>query len=298
MRSNPFDVLMQKLAPLLETLTPQEIEAIPLAAEALARRPGGARSVLYPRPAQPIEVVYPRVNGEVVGALLLRRKWVEQAVAGYWDDEAQRGSHWPRILSQVSDELLMVLPGDLARWLSRQAEFISEHGWLLHEHDSESVLDLLEVSTPEDVRKWLCVPFILATLVWAARRGRPEEKRRVKKIFKSCSPTGHGAPTKPSETRKDVRIARQVDEARDDLAPGKQLLRKHLSAPTYKTTRSNVESELNALGYQKDQINALLKTGRKGEPAYRYVADRNRMKVASVRATASRGRKLLRSGRS
>src|SRR5262249_11522646 len=74
------EVLLTKLEPLLRTLEPEELADLPVAAEKLASRPRGARSVLYPHPAQPVEAVVARGNREVVGVLLLRRKWIERAI--------------------------------------------------------------------------------------------------------------------------------------------------------------------------------------------------------------------------
>ena len=62
-------VLQKRLATLVDALTGEEIAAIPLADEALARRPGGARSPLHPRPPQPLEVIHIQDRGEVVCSL-------------------------------------------------------------------------------------------------------------------------------------------------------------------------------------------------------------------------------------
>src|SRR6516162_5789686 len=82
-RRGELNALLGQLDPLLDTLTLDDWNAIPTAAEALAWRGGGARAVVIPRPPQPVEVVLARVGREIVGALLLRRSSMER-----WDNES------------------------------------------------------------------------------------------------------------------------------------------------------------------------------------------------------------------
>src|ERR1700674_846675 len=103
-----FDVVLKKLAPLLETLTDDELADIPSAAKALARR----RAFFSPRPPQPIEVVLARVGHEVVGALLLRRRWMERTVDASPDN-------WAPVESSKKMSALSGWLNEFARHLAR-----------------------------------------------------------------------------------------------------------------------------------------------------------------------------------
>jgi hypothetical protein len=79
LRESAFCILLERFKPFLDTIGNSELADIPRAADAMRRRPGGTRSLFHPLSPQPIEVIPVRVEQQIIGALLLRRQWMEDA---------------------------------------------------------------------------------------------------------------------------------------------------------------------------------------------------------------------------
>jgi hypothetical protein len=288
-----LDVIVQELEPFLKRLTEDERAEIPRAARRARNRRGWLQRAM--RPKQPIEVVFVPVGKELYGgALFLRRRCMEKALAQA-NEEIQQSEQWPRIVSGAISTWLEFLPGDLERWLSRQAEYLPRklHRSVFAYRDEESVLDLLEDLPPKRLGQALEEPLISSVVQKFIRSGDSEQRRRLRKILKAWSPEGRGRPPKDFDELRDILVAQDVEEAKARLAEGFRL-RPRLHRPgTYDSAGALVQ-ELHKNRYDEDEIDAIVKSNSLSEAAHRLIASRTARTLASVRVMASRGRKRLR----
>jgi len=295
-----LDVVLKKLAPFLETLSAGELADIPKAAEALARRPCGTRALFHPRPAQPVEVVFARVNREIVGVLLLRHKWMGEAFAQYCNAEVQQTARWPQIVLEACDSWLEQLRSDLGLWLSRQAEVLPERFYpRLYIDGADDFLDVLDELTPEEIDRWLWMPIVLRGLQDLARNGNPQQRGKLRKVLLRWAPDGRGRPTKAVDELRAVAVAQAVAEAESRLREGFKVCCQLRKIGGYNSSREVIEPKLVTMGYDEYEVRAIVE-GKKtlSRAACRLVAFKSngRYTVASVSAIASLGRKRLRSG--
>jgi hypothetical protein len=286
-----FDSICHELAPFLKQLSDDELAEIPRAAERARNRRGWASRAT--RPEQPVEIL--RIRG---GVLLLRRKWMEEVFAHNSNPEIQQTQQWPAILRGALSTWLEYLPGDLEAWLSRQAEYLPEGlpQDVFNYRYAESVLDLLEELTPEQIGQALEVPVVLRVVQRFIQRGNPKQRQRLKKALKAWSPDGRGAPPKDLEKLQDVIIAMAVTAAKDRLAEGHRL-RATLYKPGTFDASGKLVQELRKRDFRPDEIDAIVESKHLTGAAHRLVARRESLEPASVSAMASRGRSRLRPGR-
>ena len=295
-RGAALGVLLKKLDPFLKTLDDSELAAMP---DALARMPSLLRSVSCPRPPQPVEVAFARVDKEIVGALLLNRKWMEAAFAQHCNEEVQSASEWPSIAAEHCDKWLEQLHGDLGLWLSRQAEVLPENLYpSIHLDGADTFLDSLEeLKTPEEIDRWLWAPIVLHGLQ-VARAGDREQRKRARKILSLWLPHGRGRMPEEVEDRQPVAIARAVDDAKAKLAECFAAYRKLREAPKpgrYASDPDVIEQELLAKGHPTGAVSAVVGARTLSGAAQRFVAQRprGRYTAGSIRAMYSRGKRLL-----
>ena len=104
---------------------------------------------------------------------------------------------------------------------------------------------------------------------------------------------GRGAPGVAVEEHGDVLIAHAVHQAEEDLTDAFLLASQRKKAGGYLSSQELIEEELLNLGYDNDQIQAVVEATTARGAAQRYVARTSGCEVGSVKAMASRGRKLL-----
>lgn len=297
-KAAPFDVLLKKLAPFLDELSESEIAQIPTAAEASPTR-GMFRA---PKPPEPVEVVLVRVERKVVGALLLRRKWMEDSFSDSCNVEIQQTSKWPDIMAGDLETWLRFLPADVGSWLSRQAEYLPMrlHDEVFSYENPESILELLEDLTQQEVGEALGVPLVMDVLQHFMQNGAPQQQRRVKTILSRWSPKGHGAPSKQPHERRDSAVALRVEHAKARLSEGVNLIRDRRKRGGYHRDSPETQRELRRLGYSEMEVQAILRarvTNDSSGAAYHFVAAQDDTTPTIVRSMTSRGRKYLASVR-
>jgi hypothetical protein len=293
--------LLKKLSPFLETLSQNELSEIPIAAQA---KPERRRWFRQPEPAQPVEIVMVKGDKQVVGAVLLRRKWMEEIFAAQYTEGFQQKPEFADVVANALEAWLYQLSGEIGSLLTRQAEF-----WPLGVYeDPASVLDFLHRWSSEQISEALEVPLILSVIQHFIRKGTPDERRRVKEILHAWAPEGRGAPTKQLGELADVVVARAVKRAETRLAEGHRLRATLYKPNTYNSSGSLVR-ELRRKGYREDEIEAIVNCKRLNGAAQWLVAHQRliasqkaviphiKREIASVRAMASRGRARMRTVR-
>ena len=100
-------------------------------------------------------------------------------------------------------------------------------------------------------------------------------------------PTG-GAPRKPREEREDVRLARLVQDTTQTLACGWDLRRQRKAAGGFASGEEEIASELSNLGYERVQVQAILKHRTLHAAAVQVVAEQTGKSPKSVMVAASR----------
>src|SRR5213078_2852293 len=106
------------------------------AAVAAAQPRGGSRpSKWRPKPPEPIEVVFARVNKEVVGALLLRRKWMEQVF-----DESEDNDDQPSRKADSLSDWLGLFGRQLGRSIVTEIDLVEAQLWMQTPEDCLDVL--------------------------------------------------------------------------------------------------------------------------------------------------------------
>lgn len=295
-------VLLRKLASFLETLTQEEIVNIPLAAEALARRPGGARGISHPQPPQPVEVVLARSDGEVIGAVLFRREWLEQVFDASGDNQRDRKIDATQRDSMVSD------------WLNGYGSRIggvlrAEVGSLvaqLYMQSPDDCLDILEHSQtrPDALDRLWSLPLTQYFLPFI-KSGSPQQKRRLRRLEGSALTDARGRSKVDPEDSKDAAIAADVESATARLGPAFDVWFGMRGSGAYQTRREQADWTLREMGFIGTELVAILGTrvdsrrsGMKActtlsGAAHRLVALNRGQSIESVYARAKRGKRYL-----
>jgi hypothetical protein len=197
---------------------------------------------------------------------------------------------------------LRFLPVDLGSWLSRQAEYLPMrlHEEVLSYENPESILELLEDLTQQEVGEALGVSLVMEVLQHFIQTGAPQQRRRVKSILTRWSPKGHGAPSKQPHERRDSTVAVRVEHAKVRLSAGVTLIRERRKRGGYHRDSPETMRELRRLGYTHQEIQAIVKTRITNDSsgaAYHLVAAQDGTTPTIVRAMTSRGKKYLSSVR-
>jgi hypothetical protein len=295
-REASLKLLLRKLDPLLQTLSAGELTDIPVA-DALARRPRGARAVFHPRPPQPVEVVFARDGREIVGALLLRRKWMERTFDESHDDEVPDSAKASQKMSALCDWLNEF--GELlSSWLSREMALVDARRCMQEPSDCLDMLEHYSETRPNELDALWSLPL---TQYWLAflKSGSPQTRQRLRALEERRMTDSRGRPEKGDEDLQMVVIAGKVDAAELSLAePFRvyQALRKAAEPGSYASSREVIERELRKKDYSEDIVSAVVDSKTLPGAAQRFVASHSngRYTVASVRAMASAGKKKLR----
>jgi hypothetical protein len=263
-------------------------------------------------------VVFASVEHEVVGALLLRRKWVEKTLT-----KGQNG----KLRRDACFETFSVLNRVLGEWLAGQVEFTPHEAdlqmdvaqssqayanWfndpdiqrnfdlkeLEHEMQSasrgEGLLDLLETVSPKQLERWMLTYTVVDRLKRLASHGEGQTRRRARAILTKWTAARRGRRTMPHQQHADVRIADKVQAAEDRLKEGWEYAQTN-QADGARERRGT----LLGMGYQSDEIDVMI-AGRyrtvRGA-AVSLVAQRSGSPSESISAQASRGKKLSKARR-
>jgi hypothetical protein len=170
------------------------------------------------------------------------------------------------------------------------------HEEVFHYENPESILDLLEDLTQQEVGEALGVPLVMEVLQDFMQNGAPQQQRRVKSILTRWSPKGHGAPSKQPHERRDSAIALRVEHAKTRLAEGVNLVREGRKRGGYHYDSPETKRELRRLGYSDTEVQAILRarvTNDSSGAAYHFVAAQDDTTPKIVRAMTSRGKKHL-----
>jgi hypothetical protein len=286
--------LLKKLSPFLATLSVSELAEMSIAAKA-KQRPSLFRQ---PKPPQPIEVVMVREDKHVVGVLLLRGRWMEEVFERHRTNPTTDTTTSTKSMANLFDPWLGFLPSEVGSWLSRQIEYLPlslYHEVLIHENP-ETILDLLEEQSPGTIPEALQVWFVMEVLEHLMQRGTTQQKRRIKTIFEHWRPSGHGAPSKEVEERKDVDIALRVEEAKQRLANGVRFIREQRTRGGYQHDSPETIFALRALGYTLEETGAIFEsrvTKTSSGAAFILVARQQGTTPKVISAAASRGRRYI-----
>jgi hypothetical protein len=296
-----IEILRGSLQPFVRTLSQDELSAMPAAAAALARRPGGARRVVVQHPAQPVEVVLARHRRQIVGVLLMRRRWMEQTFESSQRNDAPDP---PRKTFSLNN-WLTGFDARLGSWLAREIEFSDvDEGQFYDEHGVVNVdgfLDFLDYTRnnwPDDqLTRFLSLPIAQRWLVYA-RSGNSQQRRRLDELLKSQRPQTRGAPEKARSELRAVQIAAAIEDAKARLEDGVKCLRAMFRPGRYNDMPS-IRQALQALpnAYKDDEVEAIIVGKTRVGAAYHHAAAKFRLTIRSVRAMASRGRSGGRSRR-
>jgi hypothetical protein len=219
--TSPPDVLhhvaLTLLKPLLNTLTESERAALATAEaqQEIQQRPRSRGRAMFTRPLA-LEVAVARVDGQVVGALLLKREWAENTFAKNCNRPIQETSPWPSLLRAAMLDWLNELNLDLGPWLLRQLEVLPEELDLDDEH-GETIVDALERASPDEIDRWLSVPSVLRALQ-RFRKGDTDNRERVRAILLKWTTAKRGRHPKQFDQRLDIATYREVESTRERFA--------------------------------------------------------------------------------
>ena len=276
-----LEVLLKKLAPFLETLSANELADIPTAANALAQRPRGARAILHPRPPQPVEVVLARVGREVVGALLLSRKWMERT----FDESPDNASADPtETRSAALSEWLNGFGRLLGSSLLNEMALVDAQGYMQEPSDCLDMLEHYAKTRANEFERLWSLPLTQYFLP-SVKNGTPVERRRLRALEKRRLTDGRGRPHVEREESHDFIIAEKVEAAVTHLKPGWDYLRANQAEG-----RRQKREELIGMGYQGDEADVLVDGHhrRLRGAAVLLVAQHSSRSVESISAQASR----------
>ncbi len=122
----------------------------------------------------------------------------------------------------------------------------------------------------------------------------PEERARFRRRNGTVSAkrmlrVPRGAPTKPVEERRDVKVARLVAEAEVRLGQGFALCQAHRRRGAFASEYQEIRRELKRAGYEADEIDAIQQGRRLRSAAAYLVASRTGRDVDVVQALVKRG---------
>ena len=292
-RRRELDVLAGKLDPLLDALTLDEWNEVPTAAEALARRGRGPRAIVIQRPPQTIEVVIARDGHKIVGALLLRRSWMEQAFNKSSVDNRMDAEPLQR--NSALGEWLNEFGSLLGSWLSREMALADAQYYLLEPSDCLDLLERFAENKPDELRALWSLPRT-QHLVWYLRQGTSDQRRRVRELERQLRTNARGRPEVDREDSRDAFIATEVASACDHLRDGWDHVRANYSDDAEQT-----RDELAKMGYRPDEVDVLMigqPSRRRGRPrslrsvAIALIARRLNRSEDSISVQASRGARI------
>lgn len=248
------------------------------------------------------------LDGEDVGLLAIDRGAVEARLG---NNLVALGV--PRSLaSEHAGVLLNALRKHVQRWLS--AELVE---WPLHMAllADESVdwkdPDLLLKhwsGHPDVLMEVLSLPVVRGTVGYVRKRGTKKQRKRLKVLLGRAASGKPGRPRAKVQGGNDASLALEVKVAERRLEAGFGYARKVRRTAGYSTQgdlvpedKISLVKELSAMDYDRDEVEAIVRsaipsTGKLSGAANRTVAARRHMREATVRARASKGRKLLRGG--
>jgi hypothetical protein len=284
-RPAAFDVVLDKLEPFFKTFSQEELAAIPAAvAAAFAQQPRGFRAGLLPRPPEPIEVVFPHAGREIVGALILKRTWMDRT----FDEREHGDAHSAEDASERVEALSDWLNGFgrlLGSLLSREIALAVPQSYM---HQPSDCLDMLEhyaETRPGEFERLWSLPLTQYFLPYL-KTGSPVTRRRLRALENSRLTKGRGRPHVDSDESRDFIIASQVEAAQARLKAGWE----YFQANQAEGRRHNREV-LIGMGYQGDEATVLVE-GRHRKlrgAAVRLVAQHSGRPIESVSVQASRG---------
>jgi hypothetical protein len=217
-------ILLDELRPFLRTLHEAELEKM------TGQRPrGGARPSNFrgPRLPNPVEVLFARLDGRIVGALLLNGKWIEQVLRGHGSGSLRQR----KTLEESNIRWLDWLTNDISHTLAKQAEFLpfALAAGLLNDWDNPSdwdersveyVLNLLESSTSAEIGKWLTLRLVSRLAEDVASDDSSSQRDRARAILRRWTEAKRGRRELSPERTADASLFREVVEAVKRLREG------------------------------------------------------------------------------
>jgi hypothetical protein len=203
---------------------------------------------------------------------------------------------------------LEMSPQILGRWLASEIALAGALHYVLS--DPDSCLDMLEHyanTRPEQFEarwSWSLTQDLLPYF----KKGTPRQRQRLKALEKRRLTDARGRPHIDIDDSEDVAILREVDAAEARLRSAYGVWVRHRTEGGYEGGSEVIEAKLRQMRYLPAEIEAILgnslpeTSSRRLQPcrslsaaACRLVARNRRRPIASIQASASRGRRNLRS---
>jgi hypothetical protein len=244
--------------------------------------------------SRPVEVIFARVNNEIVGALLLRRKWLEQSIPS-------------TVMPTWLTDWLQGFGRHLGSLLMWEMQLGVSDNYVRDLEDGLQILERSADSSPSELERLWASP-LMQSWISHIKSGGQHMRKRLRTLQRRLLTDSRGRPEIDTEDSQDVLIAKEVAEATSRLAEGFAIVERWKNQG-FTSSREAIEPKLRALCYNNQEVDALL--GNKlyaagfearaavrpcrtlSGAAHRLVAFNHRRSVPSVRAIASRGRRKL-----
>lgn len=290
--------LLPTLRRFLEQLTPNEWEALTLAAKKRRKKvkPKFASFSMSVATQLPLEVVPISFNRdatrEVIGVVLLRRNALEAAIQGARGGRdaplESRPEHIPPEdqTKYHCDKLVDELADNIGPWLADILALPLSHSCLL----PEDCLRLIEALPIQQLSRWLWVPSVVHSLDTLLNQG-PQEAKRVKQLLRSWM-SRPGRPTLALTEQKDVQVFNAWSQAAADqkFQEGAALFLRRKKAGTYASDDDLIILELKKIGLDANQIDAIVGCRTVQGAINGLVALKYRLQPSSVKTIVSRAR--------
>src|SRR5262249_1760718 len=141
-----------------------------------------------------------------------------------------------------------------------------------------------DFATPDSVMEALSLPTIRGRIRYISQHGSRKDRKRLKSLIGRVVTGSPGRPSQAVLTRTDVQLALEVQQAQIRLRAASELAtesRRSLTrkrGPGFQSDPDQIAPQLQNLGYDAQEIDAILHTRTLNAAATRLTAGRHRMR--------------------
>lgn len=229
-------------------------------------------------------------SGDPLGLLVLQRRRIRDELAS-----KLRALRLPDGIAEPHAEILMrSLARHVTRWLNAEIQ-----QWVMtmalvpvgSHRDARAIFHGF-ASSPDTLMEVLSLPSIRGTVNFIRQRGTKEERQKLRNVLAGIvrRPVGRPPGRRDSQS-SDVSLVLEVDAQRRHLLTGYEYVR---SQRRRRRASHFIDPDrLRELGYNESEIDVLESSRTLAQAVNKLVTRRHRMRVATLRARVSRGRRIL-----